>query len=111
MSDYPDALLNEMKAIGDVPITFRAELDRTRLTFGEILDLEVDSVIQLSRPTGENIDVYAESVLIGWGEILLVDGALTIRLADLRDAHLPSLLEDDESQLEADEENTVHAGT
>ena len=111
MSAHPDALLNEMKALGDVPITLRAELDQTRLTFGEVLELEVDSVIQLSRPTGENIDVYAENVLIGWGEMLLVDGALTIRLADLRDAHPPNLLEEDESQPNADEEETVHAGT
>jgi flagellar motor switch protein FliN len=98
MNPQQQTLLNEMKRIGDVSIMLRAELDQTRLTFGEVLDLEEGNVIRLLRPTGENIDVYAENVLIGWGELLMVDGALTIRLADLRDAHLPSLQEEDESQ-------------
>lgn len=89
-----------MERLTDVPIGLRAELDQTTLTFGEVLDLEVGSVIPLSRPTGENIDVYAENVLIGWGEVLIIDGALTVRLADLRNAHLPSLQEQEEEELQ-----------
>lgn len=86
-------LLGQMEKLANVPLTIRAELDQTTLTFGEILDLQAGSVIRLPRSTGENIDVYAENVLIGWGEVLMVEGALTIRLADLRNAHLPGLQE------------------
>ncbi len=107
MSPQQDVLLDEMKRISDVPIALRAELDQTTLTLGEVLDLEVGSVIRLSRPTGENIDVYAENVLIGWGEMLMVDGALTVRLADLRSSQLPTLQEEEASDPGAAEERSA----
>lgn len=100
MNIEPDPLLDQMEKLNDIPIALRAELDQTSLTFGEVLALEVGSVIRLSRPTGENIDVYAENVLIGWGEVLLVEGALTVRLADLRNAHVPSLREEEAGELQ-----------
>lgn len=83
-----DKLLDQMEALADVPLTLRAELDQTILTFGEVLDLEVGGVIRLTRGTGENIDIYFENVLIGWGEVLMIDGALTVRVADLRKARV-----------------------
>jgi len=39
----------------------------------------------LTRPAGENIDVYVGGVLIGYGELLVVESSLAVRLADLRD--------------------------
>ena len=96
----PDVLLDGMEKLNDVPIVLRAELDQTTLTFGEVLGLEVGGILRLSRPTGENIDVYAGNILIGWGEVLMVDGAVTVRLADLRDAHVPTLQEEEEEESE-----------
>jgi flagellar motor switch protein FliN len=107
MSPQEDILLDKMKRLSDIPVALRAELDQTTLTFGEVLDLEVGSVIRLPRATGENIDVYVENVLIGWGEMLFVDGALTVRLADLRNAHLPSLQEEEESEPSPAQEKTA----
>ena len=88
-------LLEQMEKLHGVLITVRAELDQTTLTFGELLDLEVGRVIPLSRPTGENIDIYAEEVLIGWGEVLLMDGSMSVRLADLRNARAPGLQDEE----------------
>ena len=82
-------LVHQMQPLLDVPISLRAELDQRLMAFGEILDLHAGSIIRLSRPTGENIDIYAGDVLIGWGEILLMDGNVAVRVADIRDASLP----------------------
>jgi flagellar motor switch/type III secretory pathway protein FliN len=90
------ALLEEMEGLSDIVIAMRAELDRTTLTFGELLNLDVGSILPLSRPTGENIDIYAEDVLIGWGEVLLMEGTMTVRLADLRNGRIPGLQEDED---------------
>ena len=84
-----DGLLDEMDRLSDLTVTVTAEMDRKTLSLGEFLDLEVDSVLEFGRPTGENIDVYAEDVLIGWGEILVMDGALTVRVASVRNPRLP----------------------
>jgi flagellar motor switch/type III secretory pathway protein FliN len=98
MNDDPqDTLLDEMEKLGDIFVAVRAELDQRTLTFGELLNLNVGSLLRLSRPTGENIDIYIEDVLIGWGEVLLMDGTMTIRLADLRNGRLPGSQKDDEA--------------
>ena len=45
--------------------------------------LEPESILELKRPTGENVDIYAGKVLVGNGEILVVESSLAVRLADL----------------------------
>ena len=61
----------------------RAELDQRTISFPALLGLEVGSILQLTRPTGENVDLYAANVLIGCGEILVMDSNLAVRMADL----------------------------
>lgn len=80
-----DALLKRFDSIGDIPMELRAELDRRPISCQELLELKVGSLLVLTRPTGENIDVYAGEVLIGTGEILVVDNTLAVRVADLHE--------------------------
>lgn len=70
--------------LSDIEIPLRAELDQRTFTFEQLLNLNVGSIVSLGRATGENVDVYAGEVLLGSGEILIVDLALAIRMADLR---------------------------
>jgi len=70
--------------IEDVKIPLRAELDQRTISFPELLSLKEGSVLQLTRPTGENVDIYAGEVLIGCGEILVIDSTLAVRVADVR---------------------------
>jgi hypothetical protein len=57
----------------------------------------VDSVLNLSRPTGENVDLYAGKVLIGYGEILVIEQSLAVRVAELR-TRAPHDRDDDETE-------------
>lgn len=69
----------------DVRVSLRAELDHKTFTFEQLVNLKVGSVLQLGRPTGENVDLYVENVFLGSGEILIVDQTLSVRIADLRE--------------------------
>ncbi len=79
----------EHAVIDDVEIHLHAELDHKTFSFAELVNLNVGSLLQLGRPTGENVDIYAEDVLLGSGEILIVDTTLAVRIADLRDRPSP----------------------
>jgi flagellar motor switch protein FliN/FliY len=79
-------LVKQMESLGGISVAVRAELDQTTFTLDELLAIEPDGLLPLARPTGENIDIYAEEVLIGWGEVLLMDGNFAIRIASLKDA-------------------------
>lgn len=93
----PNTLLDQMERFADVELSVWAELDQITMTFAQLLDLDAGHVIQLSRPTGENIEIYVEEALLGWGEVLLVDGAMAVRLADLRHGRFPDLEEEDKA--------------
>lgn len=71
--------------VEDVKIVVRTELDNRSISFPELMKLEVGSVLQLSRPTGENVDIYAGDVLIGNGEVLVIEANLAVRVAGLFD--------------------------
>lgn len=72
-----------LEAIEDVPLPLRAELGRKTISFRELLDLKMGSIVPLSRPAGENVDLYAGEAYLGSGEILVIDGVLAVRLADI----------------------------
>lgn len=69
--------------VENVKIVISAELDKRMIGFPELMRLEPGSILELRRPTGENVDIYAGKVLLGNGEILVVESNLAIRVADL----------------------------
>ncbi len=75
----------DYSTIGDVWLSLRAELGNRFVPFSELLALELGSVLPVGRATGENVDLFAGDVRLGSGEIIIVDTALAIRLADLND--------------------------
>ena len=110
ITEPSDQLLEHIEKCGDVIVEVRAELDRTAFTVLELLGLEPGSLLEFSRSTGENIDIYAGEVLLGWGEVLMMDGAMAVRLADLRNAGVPSLQADGsgETQREVTNDDRKH---
>lgn len=74
--------LDEIASVADVPVKVEVELDRKTVTIGEVLDLDVDSVIRMTRSAGENIDILIGGTLIGFGEIVIIEDAVGVRITD-----------------------------
>ncbi len=70
-------------AMAEVPADFEAVLDKRILTVEEILTLQAGCVIPLTRSAGENIDIYINDVLIGFGEIVIIENTMAVRITDL----------------------------
>jgi len=75
-------LTEQIGAFGEVPLDVEVELDRRQLTIREVLALETDSVLKLSRSAGENLDVRLGGVLIGYGEIVIPETTVNVRITD-----------------------------
>jgi flagellar motor switch protein FliN/FliY len=58
------------------------ELDRRTIPIREVLALEAGSVIALSRAAGENVDVWMNGNLIAYGEIVVLEDKLGVRITD-----------------------------
>jgi flagellar motor switch protein FliN/FliY len=68
--------------LADVPVDVEVELDRKIMTIGQILDIEPGSVVRMTRSAGENIDILAGGTLVGFGEIVIIEDAMGVRITD-----------------------------
>jgi flagellar motor switch protein FliN/FliY len=75
----------EIAALADVPVAVEAELDRKIMTVGEILRLEKGSVVKLTRSAGENIDLVVGGRLVAFGEIVVLEETMGVRITDFND--------------------------
>ena len=66
---------------GKLPLPLQPELGQCSLTVGEILALAPGSVIKLSRPLGEKIDINVAGARFGSGELIRMGGVLSVRIA------------------------------
>jgi flagellar motor switch protein FliN/FliY len=76
--------LNEITRFADVPVEVEVELDRRVLSVRELLELEAGSVIGMTRSAGENIDLYVGGKLVGYGEIMLIESNIGVRITDFK---------------------------
>ena len=74
--------LEQVATLADVPMAVDIELDRRILSLREVLELEVGSVIKMTRSAGENIDVLVGGTLLGFGEIVIIEDAVGVRITD-----------------------------
>jgi flagellar motor switch protein FliN/FliY len=68
----------------DVPIDVTVELARKKLKVREILNLQVDSIIQMDQSAGENVDLRLNGVAVGNGEIVVIEDTMGLRVTDLK---------------------------
>ena len=76
--------LEEISHLTDLPIELSVELDRKPMTVRKILELEPGGVIRFTRSAGKNVDILAQGALIGFGEIVVIEDSLGIRITDFR---------------------------
>jgi flagellar motor switch protein FliN/FliY len=76
--------LQEIAHIADVRIDLAVELDRRMMSIRDILALDVNSIIEMPRSAGENIDVYVGDTLIGYGEIVIIESVMGFRITDFK---------------------------
>jgi flagellar motor switch protein FliN len=77
--------LEETAALAEVPVEIEVELDRRTMSAREVLALGEGSVIGTSHSAGENITIYVGGVLLGSGEIVVIENTLGVRITDFRD--------------------------
>lgn len=68
--------------IADVPIEVEVQLDRRWMKLSEILELSEGSVLEMRRSAGENIDIFVGSKLLAYGEIVIIENIMGVRITD-----------------------------
>ena len=76
------SVLDDLVRYSDIPMNVDIELDRRIMTVRDILELRMGSVIRMSRSAGENIDVLVGGTLVGFGEIVIIEERVGVRITD-----------------------------
>jgi flagellar motor switch protein FliN len=74
--------LEEIADFADVPVEVSVELGRRIMTIAQILELGPDSVIRMARSAGDNMDILVGGSLIGFGEIVIIEDSVGVRITD-----------------------------
>lgn len=75
-------LQEQVAHIADVPIEIEVQLDQRWMRLSEILALEEDSILEMRRSAGENIDIYVGAKLLAFGEIVIIENIMGVRITD-----------------------------
>ena len=76
--------LEEIAHLQDTRIGLEIELDRRVMTLRELLRIEIGGVLPMTRSAGENIDILVDGTLMGFGEIVIIEDAMGIRVTDFK---------------------------
>lgn len=67
----------------DVTVSVTAELGRVTLPISAVLNLNVNSVLELNRGVAEPVDLLVQGVLLARGEVVVVDDCFAIRIKEI----------------------------
>ncbi|MBN1571472.1 MAG: FliM/FliN family flagellar motor switch protein [Acidobacteria bacterium] len=82
LSSY-EKIMGELHHFLDVPMKISVQLARRNMKVRDILQLQPSSVVDLPKSAGENVDILINERIIGFGEVMELEGCTGIRLTDL----------------------------
>jgi flagellar motor switch protein FliN/FliY len=77
--------IQEIEGYSDLCFDVEVQLDRKQMTLESVLELERDSVIRLPRSAGENVDILIGGTLVCFGEIVIIEDTVGVRITDFRE--------------------------
>jgi flagellar motor switch protein FliN len=75
--------IESWRYFSDLPVLLSIEIGRAKLTARALLELEPSSVIQLTRSTGDGVDVLAGDRRIARGEIVMIEDHTGVRINEV----------------------------
>jgi flagellar motor switch protein FliN/FliY len=78
-----EEIIESWRDMLDVPLSVDIELGRTTLTMQDILGLREDSIVKLSRSTGEGVVVLADDRTLVRGEIVVIEDRAGVRVTEI----------------------------
>ena len=74
--------LEEIAHIQETRISLEVELDRRVMSLRELMQIEKGAVLRMTRSAGENVDIRVDDAVIGFGEIVIIEEVMGVRVTD-----------------------------
>ncbi|QDT10259.1 FliM/FliN family flagellar motor switch protein [Planctomycetes bacterium K23_9] len=73
----------EMQRFAGVQVVLTAELGRTQVTIQELMSLSEGAVLELNRPISAPVELMAQGVPLGNGEVVVIEDRFAIRIKEI----------------------------
>lgn len=67
----------------DVPIKLTVELGSSQISMGDLLQLNVGSVVQLDKSANAAVDLFVNQKLVARGEVVVVEENFAIKITEI----------------------------
>jgi flagellar motor switch protein FliN/FliY len=74
---------HNLEMIFDIPVNISAELGRSVIKIKDLLSLGKGSVVELERVAGEPVDLLVNGVLVGKGDVVVVNDNFGLRITEV----------------------------
>ena len=74
--------LDELRHFLDIPVKISIQLGTRTMRVRDILQLQPNSIIDLPKSAGDNVDILVNDRLIAFGEVLELESCAGIRVTD-----------------------------
>ena len=74
--------VEQITDFADIPLDVEVELGRKVMTIGQVLELHPDTVMRIGRAAGDNIDILVGGAVVAYGEIVIIEDAVGVRITD-----------------------------
>lgn len=81
MSSY-ERTMEELLPFLDVPVRITIQLANRSMKVRDILQLQANSIVDLPKSAGENVDILMNDRHIAYGEVMELESSAGIRLTD-----------------------------
>jgi len=71
---------NVLGPYADVPVTLEARLDQRSFLIRQLMEMKPGSVLRMNRDLGEHIEILVDGTLIGFGEVIVSDNSVGVRV-------------------------------
>jgi len=79
----PSEFSDKLELLLDVPLKVVVELGRAKMTLKQVLEMNIGSLIELDKLTGEPVDILVNGRLIAKGEVVVVDENFGVRITEI----------------------------
>ena len=79
----PKSSHRNLQLLYDLSINVNVRLGSTIMTIQDLLNLAPGSVVELDRQAGESCDLYVNEVLIGKGEVVVINENFGLRIIEI----------------------------
>jgi flagellar motor switch protein FliN len=74
--------IEEARHFLDIPMKVTIQLSNRNMKVRDILQLQANSIVDLPKSAGENVDILINERVIAFGEVTELEGSTGVRLTD-----------------------------